>query len=215
MSNLKAPLTTSDMGRILRQVASDLKEHVEELRQLDAQLGDGDLGVTVNLFTQGLVGYLDQTDEADMGVFLAQCGLRINKMNPSTFGTILAVAFMGAGKAVRGKHQIDLNDLALMGESAVEAVQKRGKAQLGDKTLLDALIPAVEALKQAIRDGADPRTAFAAATVAAEHGMKATAAMTSKIGRAKMFGARSLGIQDGGATAVYYMIESFCRNLFV
>jgi dihydroxyacetone kinase-like protein len=206
-------LATSDMARILRQVASDLKEHDEELRQLDAAIGDGDLGITVNLFARAMSEYLENTKESDMGILLSQCGLYVNKANPSTFGTILATAFMGMGKMVKGKTRIEFSDLVPMGEGAVEAIQKRGKAQVGDKTVLDSLIPAVEALKQAIENNAEPKLAIAAAIKAAEQGMKATANMKAKVGRAKMFQDSSIGIQDGGATAIYYMIESFARGL--
>jgi len=206
-------LTTADMARILRQAASDLQEHSEELRQLDALLGDGDLGITVSLFANAISEYFDTTKETDMGIFLSQCGFYINKINSSTFGTILTTAFIGAGKAVKGKNLIEFGDLVLMGEGAIKAIQERGKAQVGDKTLLDSLVPSVEALKQEITNGTDPIPAITAAVKAAENGMMATAHIKAKVGRAKMF-EDSIGIQDGGATAMYYLIESFGRNLF-
>jgi dihydroxyacetone kinase len=205
--------TVTELKQVLRETAQDMKGHVEELRELDAQLGDGDLGITMNLFARGVTDFCDASGETDVGVFLYKCGLGINKMNPSTFGTILAVAFMGAGKSVKGKSEIDIRDLAEMGDSAVADIQKRGNANRGDKTMLDALMPAIDAYKTALRQGESFQEMIESMVAAGEAGMKSTADMISKIGRARMFGEKSLGIQDGGATATYYILESVGRNL--
>lgn len=205
--------TVAELKQVLRETAQDMKGHIEELRELDAQLGDGDLGITMNLFARGVTDFCDASGETDAGVFLYQCGRGINKMNPSTFGTILAVAFMGAGKSVRGKSEIDIRDLAAMGDSAVADIQKRGNANLGDKTMLDALVPAIEAYKAEMRQGKSFKEMIESMVAAGEEGMKSTADMISKIGRARMFGEKSLGIQDGGATATYYILESAGRHL--
>lgn len=197
---------------ILKEVAADFKSRAEELRQLDSLLGDGDLGVTVELASKAMSEYLAAQNDDDIGKLLVNCGLNINKVSPSTFGTVLANAFMGAGKAALGKKQIEIKDLALMGDGAVESIKKRGKAEVGDKTVIDALVPAVEVFKKEIARG-DAEAALAAAVKAAEEGMKATAGMKAKFGRAKWFQEKSIGIQDGGATAMYYMIESFVRHL--
>lgn len=207
-------LDAARLMAILREVAADLKSHAEELRQLDAKLGDGDLGVTVELGSQAMAGYLAASSETDVGKLLAGCGMAINKVSPSTFGTILASAFMGGGRAVMGKTQLEPKDLALIGEGAIENIRKRGKAGPGDKTVLDALLPAVETLKKKIAGGAAVQAAVEAAVKAAEDGAKATVNMKAKFGRAQWFQEGSIGVQDGGATAMYYMIRSFCRNLF-
>jgi phosphoenolpyruvate---glycerone phosphotransferase subunit DhaL len=198
---------------ILQNVAFDLKSHAEDLRELDAKLGDGDLGVTVGLASQAIADYLANTRETDIGKLLAQCGLNVNRVSPSTFGTILASAFMGGGKAVTGKTQLGLADLVLVGEGALENIQKRGKAVVGDKTVVDALSPAVAALKKEIGAGVDDRTAITAAVSAAEAGMQATVNMKAKFGRAQWFQQGSVGIQDSGATAMYYLIKSFAASL--
>lgn len=204
-------LDIDKLKSILQSVAADLKSHSEELRQLDAKVGDGDLGVTIELASQAMTDYLASSAETDIGKLLAQCGMNINKVSPSTFGTILASAFMGGGKAVVGKEALGLGDLVLVGEGAVENIKKRGKAEAGDKTLLDALIPAVESLKGSA--GQDYKRALNAAVKSAEEGMKATVDMKAKFGRAQWFQEGSIGVQDGGATAMYYMIKSFADNL--
>lgn len=206
-------LDTAGISSILKKVAADLASHTEELRQLDAKVGDGDLGVTIGLSCQAITAYLESSAETDIGKLLAQCGMNINKMSPSTFGTILASAFMGGGQAVRGITQLELESLVLIGEGAIANIKKRGKAEAGDKTLLDTLIPAVETLKTEITGGADKQTAIAAAAKAAEEGMKATIGMKARFGRAQWFQEGSIGVQDGGATAMYYIIKSFAENL--
>jgi len=206
-------LDINGMKSVLQSVAADLKSHSEELRQLDAKVGDGDLGVTIELASQAITDYLASSAETDIGKLLAQCGMNINKVSPSTFGTILASAFMGGGKVVTGKEIIGLNELILMGEGAVENIKKRGKAEAGDKTLLDALIPAIETLKKGISDGTNDKTSLESAVKSAENGMKATVTMKAKFGRAQWFQEGSIGVQDGGATAIYYMIKSFAEHI--
>jgi dihydroxyacetone kinase-like protein len=204
-------LDIDSLKSVLQSVTADLKSHSEELRQLDARVGDGDLGVTIELASQAMTDYLASSAETDIGKLLAQCGMNINKVSPSTFGTILASAFMGGGKAVAGKEKIGLNELILIGEGAVENIKKRGKAGAGDKTLLDTLIPSVESLKNSA--GPDEKQALNAAVKSAEEVMKATVNMKAKFGRAQWFQEGSVGVQDGGATAIYYMIKSFVEHL--
>jgi dihydroxyacetone kinase-like protein len=206
-------LTTTNTVPILKDVASDFESHSEELRELDAVIGDGDLGVTVELGSKGLREYLSSPDEGNVGQLLAKCGLQFNKASPSTFGTLLASAFMGAGKAVMGREKIDIEDLVLIADGAVDGIKKRGKAEVGDKTMLDCLVPAVEAFKKELVSGAEPETALKAAVTAAEEGMKATIPMMSKHGRASWHREKTIGVQDAGATAMYYLIESFARHL--
>ncbi len=198
---------------VLQSVAADLKTHSEELRQLDAKVGDGDLGITIELASQAMSDYLASSAETDIGKLLAQCGLNINRVSPSTFGTILASAFMGGGKSVVGKEKIGISDLVIIGEGAVENIKKRGKAEAGDKTLLDALIPAIETLKKEIVNGAGKRDSLDRVVAAAEEGLKATINMKAKFGRAQWFKEGSIGVQDGGATAIYYLIKSFAEHI--
>ena len=204
-------LDIDSMKSVLQSVAADLKSHSEELRQLDAKVGDGELGVTIELASQAMSDYVVSSTETDIGKLLAQFGMNINKASPSTFGTILSSAFMGGGKAVVGKEKIGLNELILIGEGAVENIKKRGKAEAGDKPLLDALIPAVDTLK--ISTGTDEKQVLDAAVNAAKEGVKATVDMKAKFGRAQWFQEGSVGVQDGGATAIYYMIKSFTEHI--
>jgi dihydroxyacetone kinase-like protein len=204
---------TSDLISILKKVAADLPTHVEELRSLDALLGDGDLGVTVNLMSKAIGDYLASPEAEDMGKLLVGLGMRINKANPSTFGTLITMGFMGAGKAIMGKQEVNIDDLISMGKNAVAGIQKMGKAEVGEKTLLDALVPAVTTFELEIKKGTAYEAALKASVASAKQGMEATTSMKAKHGRASWHQDQSLGVQDAGATVIYYFIDSFTRHL--
>ena len=116
-------------------------------------------------------------------------------------------------RKLTGKESIDRHDLVQMAEGAVDGIKKRGKAELGDKTMLDCIAPAVDAFKKQVEGGSDLKKALEAATAAADQGVKATVQMISKHGRASWHRENTIGVQDAGATAMYYIIESFARHL--
>jgi phosphoenolpyruvate---glycerone phosphotransferase subunit DhaL len=211
MTDLK--LNRADLTSVLIEVAGDMKGHVDQLRDLDAVLGDGDLGVTVAMGSDALIAYLAAPDETDIGKMLVKCGLNVNKVNPSTFGTLQASAFMGAGKAVLNKTELRVVDLIAMGNGAIDGIKKRGKAEVGDKTMLDSLVPAVETFQRSFTEKEDIAEALKAAVSAAEAGMRATDQMKAKFGRGSWRPDGTVGKRDGGATAFYFMIESFARHL--
>jgi phosphoenolpyruvate---glycerone phosphotransferase subunit DhaL len=206
-------LKRADLISILIKVAGDMKGHVDPLRDLDAVMGDGDLGVTVGMGSDALIAYLAAPDETDLGKMLVKCGMNINKVNPSTFGTLQASALMGAGKAVINKTEITVEDLIAMGNGAIDGIKKRGKAEVGDKTMLDSLVPAVEAFQRSFAEKGDVAEALKAAVTAAEAGMLATDHMRAKFGRGSWRPDGTVGKRDGGATALYYIIESSARHL--
>ena len=206
-------ITRQDLVTILQKTAVDIKKHVNELRDLDAALGDGDLGVTIELGSNAMLAYLSAQDEVDIGRMLAKMGMDINKVNPSTFGTLLASAFMGAGKAVQGKTILFAGDLLPMGYGAIDAIKKRGKAEVGDKTMLDALVPAVKSYDESISSNNDINQALQLAATASEKGLNATAEMKAKFGRVSWRPDGGVGLKDGGATALYFLISSFTMHL--
>jgi dihydroxyacetone kinase-like protein len=197
---------------ILKEAAAGWKRHSDEIRQLDAITGDGDMGVTVELGSKAMTDYLANPAEEDIGKLLMKCGMQLNKANPSTFGTLLASAFMEAGKAALGRKEIDVKDLSLLGWGAIDGVKKRGKAEVGEKTMIDSLVPAVEAFQHAQTSGADDKAAIEAAIKAAKAGMEATVKMKAKYSRASYRQDGGIGVQDAGATAMYYLIEAFGRS---
>lgn len=205
---MKEKLAGADVAAALEKMAQDMAGQAEQLRQLDAAIGDGDLGITMTIGFEALVGELRQLAGSDVSTLLMKSGMAFNRKAASTFGALFATMMMGAAKAIKGKEEIGTPELAGMLAAAAEGVKARGKAQVGDKTLLDALVPAAEELKAAAEAGAALPDALQRATKAAETGMLATAGMKSKVGRASWFAERTEGVQDPGATAVYLMLRS-------
>ena len=133
----------------MNRVAAALKADHGRITELDQAVGDGDLGVTAVKLAEALETAASQTSGGDIGKLIAQTGIALNRAAPSTMGTLMATALMQAGKAVTGKEALVAPDLALLLGAAAEGVQMRGKAHLGDKTLLDALHPASNAFAAA------------------------------------------------------------------
>ena len=206
-------INTATLIDILKDTAVGWSRNSDELRRLDSIAGDGDLGVTVELASKAITDYLANSGEDDFGKLLMKSGLQINKASPSTFGTQLASAFMEAGKVVLGRKEIEFKDLLLLGNGAVEGVQKRGKAEVGDKTMLDALVPAIKAFEQALAKGTDARSALELTIKAAKTGAEATVNMKAKYSRASYRQDGAIGLQDAGATATYFLIEAFANSL--
>jgi len=208
-------LNTENLKTVLKDTASEWRHHSDTLQQLDSILGDGDIGVTVDLGGKAIIDYTALLTDDDIGKILMKCGMSINKASPSTFGTLLASAFLEAGKGLIGRKELEYKDLALAGQCAVDGIKKRGGAVVGEKTMLDSLVPAVEAYKQALINNVAPKIALETATSAAKKGMEDTKNMKARHSRASYRPDGGIGVQDAGATAMYYLIESFNKNLIV
>jgi dihydroxyacetone kinase len=189
-------------------MATALAARADELNALDAALGDGDMGVTMRIGCQALLTELDGLVGADAGTLCTRAGMAFNRAASSTIGALIATAGMRAGKEAKGASEIDVALLARMVAAVEEGIRQRGKAQRGDKTLLDALIPAGEALAQAAAEGVGIKEAGQRALAAAESGREATVAMRSKMGRAGWIGDRTVGHADPGATAVVIALRA-------
>lgn len=206
-------VTLEGMREALRRVSLDAADRAEDLRKLDAAAGDGDLGVTMTIGWGAVREALPNLGSGDLGSLLAQAGMTFNKAAASTFGVLLATALMRAGRELKGQETADLADLIRAMEGALQGVKDRGKAEVGDKTMLDSMAPAIAALKESQAAGATLAEAFAQAAQAALSAAEATAGMTPKFGRASWLGPRAAQIQDPGATAVAFMLGSFAEAL--
>jgi dihydroxyacetone kinase-like protein len=205
---MKETLSTNDVMAVLEKMGTDVTAQAERLRELDAAIGDGDLGITVTIGFEAVHEALPALADADLGTVLMRSGMAFNRKAASTFGALFATMMMRAAKEAKGLSEVGLPEIAAMFAVAAEGVKERGKAQVGDKTLLDALVPAAEALGEAQAAGAPLAAALQQAARAAEQGARATVEMKSKIGRASWFSDRTQGVQDPGATAVALMVAS-------
>jgi phosphoenolpyruvate---glycerone phosphotransferase subunit DhaL len=198
----------ADVANAVRRACQALIDQCEYLTSLDQAMGDGDLGITMNKIGEALISYLNANPIDDIGKYLFNLGTATNKAAPSTMGTLTAGALMSAGKTVRGKSELAPADLAAILAAADEGIQTRGKASLGDKTVVDALHPASLAFTSAIASGAVLQEAAAAAIAAAETGRDSVTPLRSKVGRASWVGERTEGKIDPGCAMFVLVLKA-------
>ena len=184
--------------------ADAMTEHRQELVRLDTAIGDGDHGTNMARGMEKAVQKLSETQPADAGEVLKTVAMTLISTVGGAAGPLYGTLFLQIGSGLAGKGKIELADYAAAWRQGVEGVQARGKAVLGDKTMVDAIVPAVDALDQAA--GLD--AGLQAAASAAEQGMLATTPLVARKGRASYLGERSAGHQDPGATSSYYLMTT-------
>lgn len=194
------------------RAANALIENSNYLTELDQAMGDGDTGITLGKVAAAMIEYAGANTIDDIGGYLAKGGMAINKAAPSTLGTLIATALMRAGKEVKGKTELSPQDVAGMFSAVDEGVQQRGKANLGDKTVVDALHPAAVAFADAIAAGANLKAAGLAALEAAKAGRDEVTPLRSKIGRASWVGERTEGQVDPGCEALVVMLDAIVQS---
>jgi dihydroxyacetone kinase-like protein len=205
-------LSTAQVAEILKAMAGDLIAAKDGLNELDSAAGDGDLGISMSRgFDAVRKGLAEPGD--DIGKLLIAAGMQFNEAAGSTIGALLSTALMRAGREVRGVDQIGLAEVMRMSAAAEQGIRDRGKAEPGNKTMLDALVPANAALVQAQAEGLDLPEALSRSLEAAEQGMLATKEMVPTFGRARWLPERARGHQDPGATAVYLMLKSLVEHV--
>lgn len=200
-------ITKAGLAAILDSIAAVMEEQKTALIELDGSMGDGDLGLTMCNGFNALKAEVRVLEETDMGKLLMKLGMKMNSTVPSTMGTLVATCFLKAAPKAKGKTELTLADLVEMGHGAVKGVMERGKTKRGEKTMLDALAPAVDALESACAEKKSLPDAWQAALAAAEQGVEDTKKMESVHGRAAYYREKSVGRQDPGATAMMYVIK--------
>jgi len=201
-------ITASDVKIAFSKAADALRENSEYLVELDQQMGDGDLGITARKIADALDEYLPQNQgESDMGKFIMGAGMKINSAAPSTMGSLLAIALMRMGKLAKDLTEIDEKTLTEMLNAATTAIQEKGKAKLGDKTILDALIPAANAFADAINQGKALHEAGKLLLAAAETGLESATPLRSQVGRASWVGDRTEGKIDPGCALLVFVLK--------
>jgi dihydroxyacetone kinase-like protein len=184
--------------------ADEISQRRQELVRLDTAIGDGDHGANMARGMEKAVEKLSEAEQADTGAVLKTVALALISSVGGAAGPLYGTLFLQLGSALAGKDEVGLSDYAAAWRKGVDGVQARGKAQLGDKTMVDALVPAVEALEHATELGSGLR----AAAAAAELGMHATTPLVARKGRASYLGERSAGHQDPGATSSCYLLKT-------
>ena len=204
-------ITTVDVLDCLRQMADVIHENKEYLTDLDAAIGDADHGINMDRGFQAILKKLPSVEDKDAGTILKTAGMALVSSVGGAGGPLYGTAFMQAGMAIAGKYELKAEDMLAILDAALKGVVMRGRANLDDKTMVDAITPAVAAIRDALGNGASTVEALEQAAAAAEKGMKDTIPMLAKKGRASYLGERSIGHQDPGATSSYLLINTMAE----
>lgn len=195
-------VTKDQVMRTVAAMCEIIIENEVPFCELDSVAGDGDFGMSLAKGFKQIQAQWAELETDDIGAFLKSCGMVITEHCGGASGPIWGSAFRGMGKSAQDKETLNLVELGEMLQAAVDAIQKRGGAKLGDKTLLDALIPLVESIKASAASQSALLPAFQAAAQAAVNGAESTKLIVASKGRASYVGERSINFPDAGATAI-------------
>jgi phosphoenolpyruvate---glycerone phosphotransferase subunit DhaL len=202
------PVTYRQVCDWVRAFAAAVAENKDYLTELDAAIGDADHGINMNRGMQAVLGKLDAGEHGDIGALLKTVGMTLVSTVGGAGGPLYGTLFLRMGTSAAGKPDLSAQDWAAALAAGVTGVQNRGKAELGDKTMVDALVPAAETVTSALAGGAALDEALSKSAEAARQGMEATIPLVARKGRASYLGERSAGHQDPGATSSWLFIRT-------
>ncbi len=200
-----------DVVRAIRAYAGVIAENKEYLTQLDSAIGDADHGINMDRGMQAALAKLDGP-QGDIGELFKSVGTTLVSTVGGAGGPLYGTLFLRLGTATLGKSALEPDDWARALEAAVEGVQARGKAELQDKTMVDALAPARDAFRKAVGEGASFGDGLHRSASAAEGGMTSTIPLVARKGRASYLGERSAGHQDPGATSSWLLLRTVAQT---
>ena len=198
---------------VVQEMAAAMEEHRKHLTQLDSAVGDGDHGNNMHRGFQAALERLEGTDPQTPSDALKAVSMALVNKVGGAAGPLYGTAFLRASTALSSKEDLSPEDVAGALEAALGGIKQRGKAEVGDKTIVDALEPAVEAAKEASTSGGGAGEVFRAAAEAAEEGAEETVPLTARRGRASYLGPRSAGHMDPGARSTYLLLDAAARAL--
>jgi dihydroxyacetone kinase-like protein len=201
------PITRDDVIKWITECGRVLDENKEYLTQLDSDIGDADHGVNMDRGFKAVVAKLPTVADKDIGTIFKAVGMTLVSTVGGAGGPLYGTFFLQMGTSTAGKMELDVADWAAALDAGLKGVVMRGKASLGDKTMVDALTPAVEAIKNAAANSASLVDALQTCDQAAEKGMLATTPLVARKGRASYLGERSAGHQDPGATSSHLLLK--------
>ena len=196
-------ITTDSIKTAVTKIAQLMEESADELNAADGLLGDGDLGITMVRGFREIIGVRDSFPD-DVGMALFQCAKAFTKSSGSSYGTLLATGLMSVAKKKKGQQEIQVEEISALLNDALDAMKQRGKAELGDKTVLDV----IAASSQAAKDQSDGSSVLIAINDAVTSTIDEFRSRQSKIGRARIFSEKSIGLDDPGMLAFRKMLEA-------
>jgi dihydroxyacetone kinase-like protein len=201
-------VSTEALDRWVRRFALLVAENKELLTDLDAAIGDGDHGANMDRGMRAVVAALDGTPPATPSGLFSKVGMTLVSTVGGASGPLFGTFFLRAGASFGDTAEVSLTQLAAALRAGLDGIVARGKAEAGDKTMFDALDPAVDAVDTAVSEGMEKADVLKGALVAAERGRDATTPMLARKGRASYLGERSIGHQDPGATTVALLMAA-------
>ena len=196
-------ITTDSIKTAATKIAQLMEESADELNAADGLLGDGDLGITMVRGFREIIQVRDSLPD-DVGMALFQCAKAFTKSSGSSYGTLLATGMMSVAKKKKGQQEIQVEEISALLNEALDAMKQRGKAELGDKTVLDV----IAASSQAAKDQSDGSSVLKAINDAVTSTIDEYRSRQSKIGRARIFSEKSIGLDDPGMLAFRKMLEA-------
>ncbi|MBK9710575.1 MAG: dihydroxyacetone kinase subunit L [Kouleothrix sp.] len=206
-------ITAEQVIRFIEGVATRIKEHRDELVQLDSAIGDADHGINMDRGFTMVLEKLPTVADKDIGTILKTVGMTLVSTVGGASGPLYGTAFIRAGMALADRYELTPAEVVVALEAALEGIMARGKAQRGEKTMVDAIGPGIDVLKEAQASGEEFVSAMRRSVAAVEAGMKATIPMLATKGRASYLGQRSIGHQDPGATSAFYMAQVLLETI--
>lgn len=200
-------LDTKQMAAIIEGMAKKIEAEKDYLTQLDNEIGDGDHGINLARGFEAVEKKLPSLAGGDIGALLKGVGMQLVSTVGGASGPLYGTAFMKAGMACKGLTELDGPAFIKAMEAAVDGIKMRGKATEGEKTMLDALCPALKVMQDEVAAGQSLKEALQDAAAAAEKGVEYTKTIIATKGRASYLGERSLGHQDPGATSSLYLLQ--------
>jgi dihydroxyacetone kinase-like protein len=201
-------VTYDDARAWVRRFTAEMAENKGQLTKLDSAIGDGDHGINMDRGMQAALAKAEELEGPDIGALFKAVGMALVSKVGGAGGPLYGSFFMQLGAATAGKEELGAQDWRAALEAGVKGVQARGKAERGDKTMVDALGPGLEALVKALDEGASLDEALQRSADAAEEGVKETVPMVARKGRASYLGERSAGHQDPGATSSHLLLRA-------
>jgi dihydroxyacetone kinase-like protein len=197
---------------VISEMAAAMEEHRRYLTKLDSEIGDGDHGNNMHRGFQAALERLEDADPSTPADVLKAVSMALISKVGGAAGPLYGTAFLRASTALADREEVSAEDAAEALEAALGGIKQRGKAEVGDKTIVDALEPAAEAAKEAAGEGSLAGV-FRSAADAAKEGAESTVPLTARRGRASYLGARAAGHQDPGATSTYMLLDAAARTL--
>jgi dihydroxyacetone kinase-like protein len=201
-----------DVLRWLKEFADAIASNKTYLTELDSAIGDADHGINMNRGMQAAVAKMEGVSGEDIGALLKTVGMTLVSTVGGAGGPLYGTLFIQMGAAAAGKSRLTPDEWAASLDSGIQGVIKRGKAEPGDKTMIDALLPALDALRSALAEGLSLADALKRSAAGAEEGMRATIPIVARKGRASYLGERSAGHQDPGATSSYLLLKTVAES---